>query len=113
MLHPDLIDALVDDLADTLTESEAIDIVARTVDALVPMDRLVPGPVGVFLERHDGDAVLAIGDWIRDIVTDPERRRAREARREWIRERAKQHRDAGHASPKARRLARQDWRAQR
>lgn len=110
-MQPDLVADLIDDLADTLTEAESINLVSRTIDALIPLDEVLPGPLGELLERHDGDMLAALGDWIRDVLTDPERQARRAERRAFIRERVVVHRDAGHAAPKARRLARRDWRA--
>lgn len=110
-LSPNDVADLIDDLSDTLTEAEAIDLVSRTVDALLPLDTVLPGPLGEMLERHDGDLLAALGHWIRDVLTDPERRARQAERRAYIRARVVEHRDAGHQAPKARRLARRDWRA--
>lgn len=109
-LDPDRVDDLVDDLCDTLTDADAAHIVARALDALIPADELLPGPVGALVERHDGDVVLALIDWIGDLVRDPERRARRRERRDWIAGRTSELRAIGHKTQKARALAVREWR---
>jgi hypothetical protein len=108
-IQPDPIADMVDDLTDTLSEPDAIEVVARTIDALLPLDA-IPGPIGALLERHDGDLVGALVEWIRDVIADPERQARRQERRAWLRARACELRDAGESTARARRLARRDWR---
>lgn len=109
MILPDPIADVVDDLTDTLSEPDAIEVVARTLDALLPLDA-IPGPIGALMERHDGDLVAALVEWIRDVITNPERQARRAERKAWLRARAHELRDAGEPPVRARRLARRDWR---
>lgn len=74
---------LAEDLADAgANEDKVAEAVAHFLDAIVPMNLLVPGLPGVILEAKDGDIFEAAIKAIRDLLrSDPEKREARRERR--------------------------------
>lgn len=92
----DLGDEMVDAGANPDAAAEAL---ADFLDRLVPVDVLIPGLPGMFLEAHDDDAFeVAIKAFINLFKGDPDKRAARRA----ARKHRKQARRAAQESPHGR-----------
>ena len=81
-----VIDEAVDLAEDVLeadgAEDKVIEAVADFLDALLPLDQIVPGPVGDALEAKDDDAFeVALLALKKAFSVDPEKRAERKARR--------------------------------
>lgn len=74
---------LAEDLvASGLSEDKAVDSVAKFLDKIVPLDVLIPGPVGVIAEELDGAAFKRVVKALAEVFKrDPEQRAARQAER--------------------------------
>ena len=62
-----------------LKEDEAIDSIVTLLDALVPLQALIPGPIGAILEAADDIAIRKMVEGIAAVV---QREEARSRRRE-------------------------------
>ena len=62
-----------------LKEDEAIDSIVALLDALVPLQALIPGPIGTMLEAADD---IAIRKMVEGIASVMQREEARSRRRE-------------------------------
>ena len=74
---------LADDLADAGADPDAVaHAVAEFLDAMVPLDVLLPGVVGVAAEAADGPAFKQVVQVLLDLLrVDPAKREARRQRR--------------------------------
>lgn len=74
---------LAEDLSEAGDDKAKIAVaVATFLDAIVPLDVLVPGPGGVALEAIDGPAFERVIDaLVKAFRRDPERRAVRQAKR--------------------------------
>lgn len=64
-------------------EDKAVKAVATFLDKIVPLDALIPGPVGVIAEELDGAAFERVVKAISDLFkVDPEKRAERKANRQ-------------------------------
>lgn len=82
------------------SEDKVIEAVADFLDAMLPLDHLIPGPAGEVLEARDDDAFEAILKAIKKAFeVDPEKKAERKARR-------LERREARRAKRAARRAAR-------
>lgn len=69
-------------VASGLEEDKAVRAVATFLDAIVPLDVLIPGPAGVVAEELDGAAFERAVQALTDLFkVDPEKRAARQAER--------------------------------
>lgn len=107
---PDAVIEGVVDLAEDVLEADGqedkvIEAIAEFLDAVIPLDALVPGPTGEALEANDGDAFeAALWAIKKAFEVDPEKRAERKARRE----KRKAARKARRAARKAEREARSE-----
>ena len=67
---------------DGLDEGKAKRRAAEFLDAIIPLDKLIPGPLGKLAEKHDDDAF----EWALDQIdklfrVDPVKKAARQAKR--------------------------------
>jgi hypothetical protein len=104
-----VIDEAVDFAEDVLEsggeEDKVIEAVADFLDALLPLDKFIPGPVGDALEAKDDDAFeVALRALKKAFEVDPEKRTERRARRA----ERKAERKARRAARKAEREARRE-----
>jgi hypothetical protein len=72
-------DAALDRTGDT---GIAAEIVGSVVDSLIDFERLEIGPLGEWLEAHDGPAAEWLADVVISVAMDPRRRALRQIRRE-------------------------------
>ena len=83
-------------------EAKNAQAVAKFLDAIVPLDEIISGPVGEIAEKHDGtifeQIVLAL---IKAFRVDPEKRAARQAKRKTKREKRRAKRAARKAARQA------------
>jgi hypothetical protein len=74
--------ATLDALADAGWEKDAaLDLVAGLLDKALPLDTLVPGPVGAALEAIDGPVFRAALGLLWTLATSKKGREARKAKR--------------------------------
>ena len=72
-------DAALDATGET---GPAAEIIGNVVDVLIDFESLELGPLGPFLEEHDGDIAAWMAELVLRIAMDPERKAKRKARRE-------------------------------
>lgn len=65
----------------TSSPGQAAQIVGSVVDVLIDFEALALGPLGSFLEAHDGDAAAWVADLVISLAMDDARRQARKVRR--------------------------------
>ena len=71
-------DAALDATGETGTAAE---IIGNVVDVLIDFESLELGPLGPFLEEHDGDIAAWMAELVLRIAMDPDRKDKRQARR--------------------------------
>ena len=72
-------DAALDATGNTSASAE---IIGNVVDVLIDFESLELGPLGPFLEEHDGDIAAWMAELVLRLAMDPDRRAKRKARRE-------------------------------
>ena len=65
----------------TSSPGQAAQIVGNVVDVLIDFETLDLGPLGSFIEAHDGDAAAWVADLVISLAMDDARRQARKVRR--------------------------------
>lgn len=65
----------------TGSTGQAAQIVGTLVDVFIDFEAMDLGPLGTFLEAHDGDAAAWVADLVISLAMDDARRQARQARR--------------------------------
>jgi hypothetical protein len=72
----------LDELVEAGTDrDEALDLVAKALDQALPLDQLIPTPVGAALESVDGPVLRALLGLGWSLATDAKARAARKAKR--------------------------------
>ena len=98
-------DAALDATGNTSASAE---IIGNVVDVLIDFETLELGPLGPFLEEHDGDIAAWMADLVLRIAMDPERKAKRKARRDERRSKVQAWRSTRQDKREDRKAARQE-----